>query len=308
MSTTVSKFIESLDGVPKDAIPLDFLRRYISPNSKIIVHPSTGLVTTEKQMDQRSVLSYWSDQVFGSSHVLDYSSAYPYAVGRMHYVINTIRRELAGLVDFRCLSLVDFATGEGTFLEIVRSYFPEAKVRGTEGSKFLSDSLIAKGFDIANIGLGFGEQIDFQDADVATLLWTLSCTLNPFELLKEIHASLSDKSYLVVAESSRILVPFKKSLSDMFRTDRPADIHPNYFSATTLYSSLVSVGFRPMYLNRFHDSDVLLCIAQRVQLPKLDLVLPSDNSNVVVDFFKVWDSLSTNEYVRYPNSLEVFSA
>jgi hypothetical protein len=303
VSASVVDFIQSLTETPENAIHLDFLDSYLSPGSKILVHPKTGLVASEKKMDQGSVLRYWSDQVFTSMDDLDYSASYPYAIGRLHYVINTIMKELAGIVDFNRLNLVDFATGEGIFLDIVKSYFPNSCLRGTEGSKFLSEKMEKRGLDVLNVGLGQGENIRFEGAKIATLLWTLSCTANPYKMLQNIYDALPDESYLVVAESSRILVPYKKSLSDMFRIDRPADIHPHYFSANSLVSSLATVGFRSIYLNRFHDSEVLLCIAKK-SVPNHNDLLPSDNKDLVIRFFKTWHHLSKDEYVQFPTLIK----
>ena len=301
MFSSVSDFLESMSTLPGDSIHLDFLDPYLSPESRIFVHPKTGFVTSEKKMNQREVLDYWSNQVFCSSDSLDYSARYPYAIGRMHYVLNTIMRELGSILDVNNINLVDFATGEGVFLDIVRSYLPNSRLRATEGSRELAERLGKNGFEVRNVGLGTDNFIRFENAQVGTLMWTLSCTLNPMRMLMDIRNAMPDDSYLVVAESSRILVPIKKSLEDMFRTDRPADIHPNYFSANSLISSLESAGFRLRYINRFHDSDVLLVITQKQELPEKSALLNCDDSAMVIDFFRLWDELSKNQYKKYKN-------
>ena len=300
MNANMESWVESLSSLPNNAIHMKFLDSYLLPESRIFLHPTTGLVTSEKILDQKAVLDYWSNKVFGSNNDLDYSATYPYAISRMYYVLHSVIRVLSGLVNTNELNLVDFATGEGVFLEVVKDCLPNSQVRATEGSHSLSSSLHNKGFDVLNVGLGIGESAYFDKAEVGTLLWTLSCTLNPFGLLEDVYKALPENSYLVVAESSRVLVPFKKSLKDMFRLDTPADIHPNYFSANSLVSLLASCGFQTIYVNRYFDSDVLLVISRKVTSPaRSDVFLPADDSHLVWDFFESLHQLTQKEFSKY---------
>ena len=147
-------------------------------------------MTSEKILYQKAVLDYWSNKVFGSNNDLDYSATYPYAISTMYYVLHSVIRVLSGLVNTNELNLVDFATGEGVFLEVVKDCLPNSQVRAIEGSHSLSSSLHNKGFDVLNVGLGIGESAYFYKAEVGTLLLTLSCTLNPFGLLEDVYKAL----------------------------------------------------------------------------------------------------------------------
>jgi hypothetical protein len=299
VTASISDYLESLSSLPSDSIHLNFLDPYLSPQSRLFVHPRTGLVTSEKKMSHQAVLDFWSNKVFGSQDTLDYSASYPYAISRMHYVIKTIVQEMRGIVDIDAIDLVDFATGEGVFLEIVRQYLPKARIRATEGSSHLANDLRQRGFEVLNTGLGMNNSFRFENAQIGTLMWTLSCTLDPIRMLMDIRQAMPNGSYLVIAESSRVLVPMKKSLEDMFRVDRPADIHPNYFSANTLVSALACAGFHLKYINRFHDSDVLLLITQKGELLENSALLRSDEASTVVEYFRIWDELSRNPYKKY---------
>jgi hypothetical protein len=89
-----------------------------------------------------------------------------------------------------------------------------------------------------------------------------------------------------VAESSRILVPFRKSLNDYFSKSSPADLHPSNFSANTLRCLMQLSGLEIVFTNRYFDSDVLLVIGKKVDR----IVEPTffDNQTNVVKFMKEW--------------------
>ena len=89
-----------------------------------------------------------------------------------------------------------------------------------------------------------------------------------------------------VADSSRVLVPFQKSLSDYFSKTFPTDLHPSNFSTNTLKLLMQLSGLEVVFANRYFDSDVLLVIGKKID----HQVEPKffDDQKQVVDFKKEW--------------------
>ena len=54
--------------------------------------------------------------------------------------------------------------------------------------------------------------------DLASLNWTLCNCSNPISVLQSINNSLVDSGFLMITESSRILVPFKKPIYNYFNS------------------------------------------------------------------------------------------
>ena len=99
--------------------------------------------------------------------------------------------------------------------------------------------------------------------DVITLMWTLCNTSNCLDIIKISNKLLKKNGYIVVAESSRMLVPFKKPIQMYFGIGNP-DIHPFHFSKNSLANLLIINKFKPVYINRYIDSDYLLIIAKKM--------------------------------------------
>jgi hypothetical protein len=90
----------------------------------------------------------------------------------------------------------------------------------------------------------------------------------------------------VIAESSRILVPFKKTLNDLLSKQHPADTHPFYWSKNSLLALLICAGFEPVQINRYFDSDSIVIIARKLDsIPDPNMLIPADDPEVVSIFF-----------------------
>jgi hypothetical protein len=188
------------------------------------------------------------------------------------------------------LAWCDFATGEGVFLEHLRHFYPKVEIYGTEHSAALVEQLQNRNFNVNVRALGnitVGENRLF---DISTLSWTLANCIDPLAVLSDVVSQTKVGGYVCVAESSRILVPFRKSLNDYFSPKTPADLHPSNFSANTLRCLMQLAGLEICYTNRFFDSDVLLVIGKRVETEVE--VTYFDSRNDVVEFFKQWDRYS----------------
>jgi hypothetical protein len=273
----------------RDAIELDFLGDYIPLNDKIWVQPMTGFVTSSRKLSAEDVATYWSEVIFPDPSQESYSARFPFAKARLLYVLESIAQFLK--LDLTSnLAWCDFATGEGVFLEHLRHFYPKVEIYGTEHSAALVEQLQNRNFNVNVRALGnitVGENRLF---DISTLSWTLANCIDPLAVLSDVVSQTKVGSYVCVAESSRILVPFRKSLNDYFSPKMPADLHPSNFSANTLRCLMQLAGLEICYTNRFFDSDVLLVIGKRVETEVE--VTYFDSRNDVVEFFKQWDRYS----------------
>jgi hypothetical protein len=278
------------------AVKLDFLQEFLRPGDSLYVNPQSGFVTSGRSMTASEVADYWSNVIFPDTSEDSYSANFPFARARLLYVIESIVQKL-NLRSQKQVSWCDFATGEGVLLQLLSTLYPHFRITGTEHSAALVSILNNKGFDVKHAGLGSGEVSGrTSEYDVSTLTWTLANSIDPIGLLQEVVSNTKIGGYVCVAESSRIMVPFRKSLWDYLSKVDPADSHPSHFSANTLRCIMEQVGLRVHYINRFFDSDVLLVIGQRSSGIKSQGY--RDNQNDVVEFMRKW-----TENTKYYESL-----
>lgn len=102
---------------------------------------------------------------------------------------------------------------------------------------------------------------------------------------------MDKESYLCVAESSRILVPFKKKINEYFNKKIIQDAHPFHFSKNSLSNLLLISGFKPIFYNHYKDSDILLIIAKKTNTIKKNGYI-CDTPNQVLNFMRSWNKYS----------------
>lgn len=176
-------------------------------------------------------------------------------------------------------------------LKLISTFYPNIEVTGTEHSMELVKQLNSEGFEVEKLTLGeFSSYDSDKEFDISTLTWTLANAIDPVSCVKDIVLRTRMGGYVCIAESSRILVPFRKSLSDYLSLTNPADVHPSHLSANTLRCLMQLAGLEIVYTNRYFDSDVLLVIGKKVDYP----VVPnySDDQKSVVSFMKKWAEVS----------------
>jgi len=264
-----------------DALELSGLRRYTA-GQRIHVCTRCGLVYVKRRRPPREVATYWSEQVFGGH----YTARIPAMKARQVFVAETIDVALV----LRGKRVCDIGTGEGQFLEIIRSPEYGAEAFGTEASAAHSAALARAGL---RHFLGTAEELVAGSAateyraDIVTLMWTLECSASCRNLLDAAFRLLDDGGHIVVATGSRILVPFKKPLHYYLNAE-PLDIHPVRFSANTLHGILAVSGFEVVATNRFIDHDVL-CVIARKREAGADIPWKGDDPTAVMEFFARWD-------------------
>jgi hypothetical protein len=282
----MDKLSNEFSSVQPGAIELDFLSKYLMQGEKIFVNPISGFVTSQRQMSANEVAKYWSDKIFPDKSEESYSAHYPFAQARLFYVVQTIAHFLK-FSEHSNLHWCDFATGEGVLLELLRNHYPLMKIYGTEHSSVLVELLNSNGFEVSIKTLGTQKSMSNKEQfDISTLTWTLANAIDPLACLLDVVEATKTGGYVCVAESSRILVPFRKSLSDYFSKIVPADLHPSNFSANTLRLLMQLAGLEIVFVNRYFDSDILLVIGKKVD----HQVEPKffDDQRQVVNFMKQW--------------------
>lgn len=280
------QIINSFSGNVKqaDLIPLVETKNFVKDNDLLFVNQNTGIVSSNLPIDEKSIVEYWSNSIFTSKSVEDYSGFLPYAQGRLFYVFRNA-------VDFFKLQkdskirIADFASGQGNLLDIFAAYLNKAELFGTEHSLDLTKEQLNRGLKVFNTAISKDTQKMF-NADIGFVNWTLSCSANPYDFLQGVRNNLSENGYVVISESSRILVPFKKPLSYLLNASHPTNIHPWYFSKNALSALLLASGFEICYINRYFDSDVLLIIAQKTIAPNSDDQIKVDDYRLIQQFFK----------------------
>jgi SAM-dependent methyltransferase len=244
----------------------------------------SGLVSVIKRRSSKTIAENWSKKIYGKSLSGDkYTSHAPVMISRQTYVLETILSK----INLKSKSLVDVGAGEGMFLNMLKKKKISLRLFGIEPSK--KNCTKIKKYKIKSFNGRIEEynpkKIE-KKFDVATLIWTLCNCSNAYEVIESTSRILKKNGYIVVAEGSRIMVPFKKPIQMYFGKNEP-DLHPFHFSKNTLCSLLILNKFKIVHVNRYIDSDFLLIIAKKVN--KIDTKsIKIDNYKKVKSFFVDW--------------------
>lgn len=244
----------------------------------------SGLVTVIKRRSSKIIANEWSNKIYGKSLNKDkYTSNVPVIISRQTYVLETILSK----INLKGKFLLDVGAGEGSFLNMLKKKKITKNLFGLEPSKKNCKKIRKMNIMTFNNRI---EEHSFNQTkklfDVVTLMWTLCNCSNAYETIKSVYKSLKPNGYIVVAEGSRIMVPFKKPIQMYFGKNEP-DLHPFHFSKNTLCSLLILNKFKIVHVNRYIDSDFLLIIAKKVN--KIDTKsIKIDNYKKVKSFFVDW--------------------
>ncbi len=243
----------------------------------------SGLVSVVKRRSSLKIADDWSKKIYGNKFSeTKYTSKIPAVIARHTYVLETMLSNLS----LSSKNICDFGAGEGDFLKILKNKV-KCKVFGIEPSAKNCNLLKKNKINHFN-----GTVEEFYQSnkklkfDIGTIMWTLCNTSNCYEVMNNISNTIKKNGYLVVAESSRILVPFKKPLQMYFGKNKP-DLHPFHFSKNSLSNLLILNKFKPVYVNRYIDSDYLLIIAKKIDKIE-NKKLKIDKASEVKQFFKRW--------------------
>ncbi len=278
----IKKIINDFNGVSQ-TIPVPYSKK-LSGGYELNISKHSGLVSVIKRRSSKKIAETWSDKIFGNKFSRKkYTSKIPAVIARHTYVLETILEN----INLKNKKVCDLGAGEGQFLEMIKNKKINCELFGIEPSKNNCELLKKKNIkNFVGTAEDYNQKNFKKKFDLVTLMWTLCNTSNCMDVIKVAHNLLNKNGYIVVAESSRMLVPFKKPIQMYFGKGNP-DIHPFHFSKNSLMNLLLINKFKPIYVNRYIDSDYLLIIAQRNNVINKRKI-KKDNYKKVKQFFIRW--------------------
>ena len=281
----------------KKLIHLNFLRKFITIDSNVYIDKKTGIIRSDLKHDSKSIAKYW-DKIFKNTKKKQiYNPSLPFSKSRLYYVLLTALDFIKSKkIKINKIKICDYATGQGYFLEMAAKFLKIKQISATENS-FELCKLLKKKWEVHNTCLGTEiskkkiQNMFKKKPNFGFFSWALCNCIDPIEVLRDIHASLDKESYLCIAESSRILVPFKKKINEYFNKKIIQDAHPFHFSKNSLSNLLLISGFKPIFYNHYKDSDILLIIAKKTNTIKKNGYI-CDTPNQVLNFMRAWNKYS----------------
>ena len=277
------------------ATELKFLRKV--SKSKVYVSKKTGMVFHGDLKSSKQTANFWSEKIF--SNKTDgvknkFTSETPFFSARHYYALNFLNKN----INLKNKIICDFGAGEGNLLLKFSKYLGLSKLIAVEPSK-KNCLLIKKKFLNNNkkkpliINSTIEEYSNFtkKKCDIAILTWTLCNCSDPLNVIKKVYNSLNENGHLLIGESSRILVPYKKPIYNYFNSKKKTGpSHPWHFSYNSLTNLLNINRFKVICTNRFYNEDSIFLILKKTKKPISKLKI--DKYLDVIKFFKNWIKIS----------------
>jgi len=268
--------------------------------SSVYISKRTGAVFHTPSNNSQQSLKIWSKKIYSKkidTKNIKYTSNNPIMRARHYYSAIFLNKYLKNGKKKFC----DYGTGEGNFGQELLRINKNIQFNFTEHSPNLHSNTKKKIMKISKHKIfsyngsieSSGENKNFKNFDVCSLLWTLCNCVKPIDVLNAIHLSLKKNGLLLISESSRILVPFKKPIYNFFVSKHDANnTHPWFFSFNSLSNLLEICGFRIIEHNRYFDENDLVIIAlkkdKKIHIPQIKI----DKLNTVINFLKEWEKNS----------------
>lgn len=269
--------------------------KYYTNKQSLYICKNTGLVRAKVLRTAKEIADAWSNEVYSSKFDnKTYTARIPAVKARHTYVADFAHMHL----NLTGKTVCDIGAGEGQFFEIISGTNYQANCYGIEPSKKNCQQLLKKGF---NCYTGTIEEYSHSNLiskdkfDVITIMWTLVNSASCLDMIKSAYQMLKPGGHIVLAEGSRILVPFKKPLH-YYLQKLDVDLHPYHFSVNSLSNLLKVTGFKIIKINRYIDSDYLCIIGKKTNKLK-ESSFEVDNYTEVLSFFERWD-IETQKYYK----------
>ena len=286
-NSIVKKIINDFKG-KGEFVKIPFINKY--SNSDVNICKFSGLVTVVNRRNDKKIAEEWSKKIFSKKFSkTKYSASIPAVVARQTYVLETLGK----LKNIKKHKICDIGAGQGQFLDMLKKKYPKINTYGIEPSKQNSSLLKKKGHkNFCGTIQDFAKNNNYKNKfDVITIMWTLVNTSSCVEMVNIANKMIKKSGIILLAESSRIMVPFKKPLNMYFSPLR-SDLHPFHFSKNSLTNLLLINKFEPIYTNRYIDTDYLVIAAKKVNSIKVSK-LKIDKFQKVSHFFKRWHKETT---------------
>jgi len=277
------------------ATELKFLRKV--SKSKVYVSKKTGMVFHGDLKSSKQTADFWSEKIFSTKTdgvKNKFTSETPFFSARHYYALNFLNKNL----NLKNKVICDFGAGEGNLLLKFSKYLGLKKLIAVEPSK-KNCLLIRKKFlnnnrkkpFIVNSTIEEYSNFTKKKCDIAILTWTLCNCSDPLNVIKKIYNSLNENGYLLIGESSRILVPYKKPINNYFNSKKKTGAwHPWHFSYNSLVNLLNINRFKVIYTNRFYNEDNMFLVFKKIKKPISKLKV--DKYTDVIKYFKNWLKIS----------------
>ncbi len=286
----------------KNSLKLKFLKNV--SKSPVLVSKYTGLVYHSDILTSEATVNRWSNNIYDKRNnpkKETYTADFPGMQSRHFFVIDYLRRK----VNLKNKTICDFACGEGSILIKLKKYFSYNKLVGSEHSKKNLEK-IKKIFKKNKFKVPKLLNCKIEDfsylkddkliIDVGILTWTLCNCSEPLNVVESLSKSIKKNGFLLVAESSRILVPFKKPIQNYFNNKKlTGKYHPWHWSYNTLSNIFKIYGFELISSNRYWDEDNLILLFKNTGVKNQKLKF--DDYKKVSHFFSRWlkESLKYSE-------------
>jgi len=254
---------------------LEVARKYIGDNEPPVVCDNCGFLYIRTRRPAKEIAEDWNN-IFGKG----YTSEWPGVKARLFYVAEFFDQRYG----WRGKKVLDIGAGEGTFLKFLQQR--DAWVSGLDPS-------VENCTKIEDLGARaycqtVEDPIPEEKFDVVTILWTLENCQDCMRMLRFARECLKPNGHIMVATGSRILVPYKKRLSQYFSAN-PADTHCFRWSRASLDHALRKAEFLHSASNDYPQNDCLLQIFTPDNAPHSSGIAPVDDPMEVVSFFDKWD-------------------
>ena len=268
--------------------------------SQLYISKNTGTVFHSPSNNSIQSLEIWSKKIYSKkidTKKIKYTSNNPIMKSRHYYSALFLNQYLQN----KNIELCDYGTGEGNFALEFKKINKKVNFNFTEHSPDLFKKTKKKVLKInKNAFLSFNGSIEdsnknkkFKNFDASSLLWTLCNCVKPIDVLNAIHSSLKKGGLLLISESSRILVPYKKPIYNFFVSEHAANnTHPWFFSYNSLSNLLEICGFSIVAANRYYDENDLVVVAQKKNKKKHIPKIKIDEIKNVKNFLTDWEKNS----------------
>jgi SAM-dependent methyltransferase len=272
-------------------IELDFLKGI--SKSKIYVSTKTGLCFQKDYIKKQENNNKWNE-IFSNQFVPEkglFTSENPFFLSRHYYATIFLKQYLSKIKLKKKLNILDAGAGEGNLGYLIKKFISNVDISIIEILK-KNIYIMKKKYPIKEIYHGPIEDSFFfktKKFDICALTWTLCNCSSPIAVLEKINSLLNNDGLLLIGESSRVLVPYKKMITSYFHSQIHTSFHPWHFSFNSINNLLEVCGFRICYVNNFNEENDMFIIANKIHAAKKhNLKLHVDKLNEVITFFKKW--------------------
>ena len=276
--------------------PIKNLRKVTGFNSfknDIYVSKISGLVSAIYRRNSKEIANSWNLKFQkGKKKIFNtklYTATVPFVKSRLMNVLYTA----INYTNFKKKKIIDLGCGEGVLLIEGKKITEAQKFFGVDPSHNNCQLLKSKKISsFCGTAEEFAKIKKYHNYfDICFITWTLCNSSNCYEIVNAANKILKKDGILIVAESSRILAPFKKSIYDYITKRKKIDLHPFHFSKNTLKNLLIINKFKIMFTNEYMNNNELIIIGKKNI--KIDIrKIKNDSYKKIIYFFRKWISVS----------------